>query len=123
MTTIADLKAKIDVIDGPTLVFASGEDLNPALPYVTILDPVSDAVLLQGDSRTLARRRLAQVDVWQDEASFSEALVDDVVDAIDGASAAGGFHYRVVDVQNIPEPDDVVHHALTVSLTRLRSPV
>ncbi len=91
-----------------------------AFPYASFLDPVSDAPALSGDSRTLANRRLVQVDLWQDEATFDPALLEVVIDAIDGANIASGFGLRVQDAVVLPEPDDIVHHAITVSVLRLR---
>ncbi len=94
-----------------------------AFPYASFLDPVSDAVALEGDAQTLGRRRLLQVDLWQREAAFDPALVDAVVQAIDGAKIASAFRLKVTDVQGLP-PDpgdqaDIIHHALTVSAARL----
>lgn len=120
MTIIAELKALIDTVPGLTLVFALGENQNPDFPYVTILDPISNVPALQGDARTLARRRLIQVDIWQAEGGYSEAIVDQVVEVIDGAGGTLGLRYRVVDSAMVPDDEDVVHHALTVSTPRLR---
>lgn len=94
-----------------------------ALPYASFLDPVADAIALQGDARTLARRRVVQVDIWSDEDMAVDAIIDSVTDAIDGVKTASGLRLRVVDVVLVPGPEaeeDVVHHAITVSTPRLR---
>lgn len=94
-----------------------------ALPYASFLDPISDVVALQGDARTLARRRSVQVDVFTDEGADADAIIDALVDALDGASTTSGLRLRVVDVVLVPGPEaeeDVVHHAITVTTPRLR---
>jgi len=94
-----------------------------ALPYASFLDPVSDVIALQGDARTLARRRSVQVDIWSDEGTAVDVIIDAVVDAIDGAAVTEGLRLRVIDVVLVPGPeaeDDIIHHAITVSTPRLR---
>lgn len=119
MSIGAEIKALVD----PTAVtetYRTGYvPDNAAFPYASFLDPVSDAPALSGDGQTLARRRLTQVDVWQTEEAFDPALVDAIVTALDGVKIASGFRLRVTDVNLVPEPDDVIHHALTVSVARL----
>lgn len=123
MTTAADVKAVLDAATGLGLaaVFREGEVLDEtAFPYVSILDPVSDAPALSGDARTLAYRRLLQVDLWQDAEEVDDTLVDRVVAELDGARPEGSYPVRLVDVVLVPEPDRVVHHAITLSINRPR---
>lgn len=94
-----------------------------ALPYASFLDPVADVPALSGDARTLARRRTVQVDVWTDEGADADAIIDVLVDALDGAATTDGIRLRVVDVTLVPGPEaeeDIVHHAITVQTPRLR---
>lgn len=118
------LKALLDPVEGLTAVFRAGEHLDEAeFPYATILDPLGSAPALSGDGRTLGRRRLAQVDLWQDRAGEDDDLLETVVSALDGAKAAGErFRYKVDDVALVDDSEadpDVIHHALTVSTVRL----
>ena len=92
------------------------------LPFASFLDPISDVPALQGDSRTLARRRTVQVDIFSDEATAVDTIIDAVVDAIDGVSTTSGLRLRVTDVSLIPGPEargghrpprDHGHHAPT----------
>lgn len=94
-----------------------------ALPYASFLDPVADVPALSGDSRTLARRRTVQVDVWTDEGADADAIVEAIVDVLDGAVVTNGLRLRVIDVTLVPGPEedeDIVHHAITVQTPRLR---
>lgn len=91
-------------------------------PYASFLDPIGDAIALSGDGRTLGRRRLLQVDVWQDEASEVDGMIEVLVDALDGQKVASGFRLRVQDVSQVPGPEDeedIVHHVLTLSVARI----
>lgn len=107
-----------------TQTYRSGHVPDDAvLPYASFLDPVADVIALQGDARTLARRRTVQVDVWTDEGADADAIIDALVDALDGANVASGLRLRVVDVTLLPGPEaeeDIVHHAITVQTPRLR---
>lgn len=122
MTVIADLLGLLGPVDGLTTAFRQDQENDLAVfPYATVLDPISQVPALQGDSRALAVRRLLQVDIWQDSAAFSAQLVDDVEIALDGVAITSGFRFRVVDTNEIPEPEQgVTHHAVTVSIVRLR---
>ena len=123
MTIDVEVKALIDGAGTAlTATYRSGwvpEDA--AFPYASFLDPVSDAPALSGDSRTLGRRRLLQVDVFQDEASEVDGLIEVLVDALDGQRIESGFRVRVQDVTQVPDETetDVVHHALTLSVARI----
>lgn len=119
-----EVKALIDAAPlALTAVYRQGWVPDDAqFPYASFLDPVSDAPALSGDARTLARRRLVQVDVWQDEATEDDDLVDGIVAALDGAVTSTGVRLRVLDVSQVPGPEedeDVVHHAITVSGARV----
>jgi len=115
----AEVKALVDPTAVTETYRAGYVPEDAAFPYASFLDPVSDAIDLQGDAQTLARRRLLQVDLFQVEEDFDPALVDAVVAVIDGVKGTSGFRFRVVDVNALPEDDDLIHHALTVSVARL----
>lgn len=123
MTIDVEVKALIDGAGTAlTATYRSGWVPDDAVfPYASFLDPVSDGIALSGDARTLGRRRLLQVDLWQDEATEVDGLVETVVDALDGQRVASGFRVRVTDVSMIPDETeaDVVHHALTLSVARI----
>lgn len=126
MTIGADVKALIDGA-GTSLTAVYREGWVPddaGFPYGSFLDPISDAPVLSGDAETLASRRLIQVDLYQDEATEDDGLVDAVVGAIDGKkSATTGWRFRVIEITQVPadeDEEDVVHHALTISTVRLR---
>jgi hypothetical protein len=92
-----------------------------AYPYVTFVEPVSDAPALSGDREVLARRMMVQVDLWQSAPAEQPALLSDLLDAIDGVRLSADrrtWLCRVVDIQRLVEPDAaVVHHAFTVIVT------
>jgi hypothetical protein len=115
----AEVKALVDPSAVTQTYRAGYVPDSAAFPYASFLDPVGDGVALEGDAQTLGRRRLLQVDVFQREAAFDPALVDDVVQRVDGARIASAFRLKVTDIQAIEEPDDVVHHAITVSAVHL----
>lgn len=121
MSTFSETKVAIDAT-AVTTTYRDGYVPDDAVfPYASILDPVSDAVLLSGDARTIARRRLLQVDLWQREGAEDVTLPDTIANALDGLNVTDGMRLRHVDTQRIPEAeDDVVHHALTLSVVRLR---
>lgn len=120
MSIFSEIKALIDAT-AVTQTYRRGYTPTDAVfPYADLLDPLSSAPALSGDSRTLARRRLLQVDLWQTEAAEAPTLPDAVVDAIDGVTIASGFGLTVQDLTRVPETEDVVHHAITVSVVRLR---
>ena len=121
MTLLAEVKALLDPIDPLAAVYRAGwVPEGAAFPYATILDPISNAVALQGDARTLGRRRLLQVNLWQDREAEDDSVLDAVVAALDGTALESGGRLRVLDANVIPDEGDgdVVHHALTVSIAR-----
>jgi len=124
VTLVADLKAILEALGSLTDVYRQDWTPDDAVaPYATILDPISEAQALSGDSRTQGWRRLAQVDIWQARDAEDDSLVDAVVDAIDGAEATSGLRLRVQSTVKVPsevEEDTWVHHAVTVSMARLR---
>lgn len=125
MTTLgADVKKLVDdAATGLTAVYRQAHVPDDAtFPYGSFLDPIGDGIALSGDARTLARRRLIQLDVYQAEETEDDDLVGLVMAAIDGQRTAGGLRARVIDVLLVPGPEteeDVVHHAITVSLARV----
>lgn len=121
MTILAEVKALLDPVAPLAAVYRMGwTPEGAAFPYATILDPISNAVALEGDARTLARRRLLQVDLWQEADSEDDTLPDDVAAALDGVPLASGGRLRVLDVALVQDEGDadVVHHAVTVSIAR-----
>lgn len=126
MTVLAEVKALLDQVAGLTANYRAGNVPDDAVfPYTSTVDPVSDVVALAGDSRTLARRHVIQVDLWLDWGDVShDALPDTVADVLDGVRISSG-RLRVQDVNLIPEPDiqgrkEAVHVALTVSVVKVR---
>lgn len=118
------MKAVLDDLGTLTAVYRQAHVPDDAVfPYASFLDPISDSPVLSGDARTLARRRVIQVDLWQDEDDEDDDLLDSVVNSIDGSRASGGLTFRVQDVSLVPGPEEdqgIVHHAITVGLPRLR---
>jgi hypothetical protein len=96
-------------------------------PYCVFVDPISEVPQLKGDARIIGRRRLVQLDVWQEEGEgFDPTLADQLVAAIDGAvlPQAGGepraFRASVEDRQKIDDLEvGLVHTALTVAVSTL----
>lgn len=120
MSIFSATKALVDAT-AVTMTYRSGEVPDDAVfPYASILDPVGDAPALEGDARTLAFRRLLQVDLWQTIEGEDVTLLEDLIDVLDGAPLADGFRLRVSDANVIPEENEIVHHAITVSAVRLR---
>lgn len=119
MSIGAEVKALVDPSAVTQTYRAGYVPDSAAFPYASFLDPLSDAIALQGDAQTLARRRLVQVDLFQKEADFDPDLVEDLIQRLDGARIPSAFRLSVTDANAIEEPDDVVHHAITVSMARL----
>lgn len=120
MTLTADVKALLDPVSPLTQVYRAGwVPDDAAFPYATILDPISMAVAMSGDGRTLGRRELLQVDLWQNQADEDDSLVGDMIAALDGVSLGGLGRVKVQDVVKVdPDEDEVVHHAFTLSVPR-----
>lgn len=90
-------------------------------PYALVMDHLTQSPALRGDRRAMAWRRTVQVSVFQTQADEDEALVDDILDALDGARIVGAMHLTVTGSTRLPDPEaDTVHHAITCSATRLR---
>lgn len=120
MSIFSEVKALVDATDVLQTYRSGYVPDDAAFPYASIIDPISNATALAGDGRLLARRRLLQVDLWQTEEDLDLDLLDAVLDAIDGASITSGFGLRATDSVLVDEPDDIIHHAITVSVVRLR---
>lgn len=123
MTVRADIITLLDTVS--TLGKRNYADEKPqgeTLPNTVILDGVSQAPGLSGDSRTLAWNHLLQVDLWEDAAVSSEVTRDAVVNVLDGALLSGkAFHLKVQSVQRLYDPDPrLAHTAITLKTTRLR---
>lgn len=121
MSIGAEVKALLDDTGRFEAVFRLGQRMDTAkMPYATFIDPLDEAPALRGDARTLGARRLLQVDLWQDAEDVDDTLADDVAALLDGQKVEGGFRLRVDSVADLPDEDPVVHHALTVSVARVR---
>lgn len=122
MTTIlGQVKTLLGAVDALDEVYRSGwvPDRAP-FPYAVILDPISNPPALSGDARTLARRRLLQIDLWQTAANEDDSLVDDVVTALDGVRVEAG-RLKVQDTVMVPDDDpETVHHAVTLSVPTIQ---
>jgi hypothetical protein len=119
LAEIREILVDIEPIEGK--VWRTGWVPNKAeFPYASILDPVSEVPELEGDGRGLATRRTFQVDLWQTEEAEDDTLPDQVFAALDGTKTSGGYRLRVVLSTLVPEDDDIVHHAITGDLVRLR---
>lgn len=87
-------------------------------PYVTFIDPLSLVPVLQGDNRTLARRRLVQWDLWEDEEDDDpvDGRFDALVSLLDGLRIVANrhtFRCRVTQALDVPDPV-VIHHSITL---------
>lgn len=84
------------------------------VPYVTVLHPVTDPPLLQGDASVLTRRPEAQVDIWQKRADEDTSLYEAVRALLDGnkLTAYDGHvvRCRVTGGGRVPEPEDGLVH-------------
>jgi hypothetical protein len=59
-------------------------------PYAVFHDYLADTSVLRGDGRTLARRRIAQVDVFfASRADEDHDLIEDLKTALDGVAITG----------------------------------
>lgn len=87
-------------------------------PYVTYIDPISLVPSLHGDGRTLARRRLLQWDLWEDEEDDDpvDGRFDALVALLDGLRIVANRHtFRCRVTQAVDVPDDaVIHHSITL---------
>lgn len=93
-------------------------------PYVTYIDGVADPSVNRGDGRTLTRRRVMIVDLWQksrDEEDDLPRVLERALDglALDGVDEARVYRVRVDDVARITDEPGVVHHSFSLSLARL----
>lgn len=116
---LRDLIINDGVVSGR--VWADRAPEKPTFPYVTIIDAISTAPALEGDSAILALQRLAQVDLWQRGGAEDDQAVRSVFDSLNGAkvtlTSGGRFRIRVQDTQRIFEPDtNIVHHAFTLGI-------
>jgi hypothetical protein len=90
-------------------------------PYALVIDHINEGVAIRGDRRAMAWRRTVQVSVFQRTATEDPALLDSVLNALDGATVPGAWHLRVDSSTRAADPDPkVVHHAVTCSLARPR---
>lgn len=104
--------------------YADARPEGEPLPHTVVLDGISQAPALLGDNRTMAWRRIGQVDLWEDAAVASQDTQDAVVNALDGAVLAGAFRLRVASADRVYDPDARwAHTAITLEAVRLRSAV
>lgn len=129
MTAMTVIRPRLASSPVGNRVFREGHvPTDASFPYVSVIDPISDAPALSGDSRTLGRRRLLQLDVWELAAEEEDDLADDLGALLDG-HRSGAYRFRTLDVTRVPDgalagpeaeagPDGITHHAITVSYTR-----
>lgn len=79
-------------------------------PYTTTLDHIGQTPQLKGDARTLARRRLGQVDLWIDADADDGSVARQVEDALDGARLTAGLRLSVTASRRLPEADFGLSH-------------
>lgn len=93
----------------------------PTFPYVTFQGPVSSDIALEGDSHTMARARLVQVDLWYKEAHETSAPVQALESLLDGAQLTANlkaYGCRVSDSRRLEDPEPgVIHWAYTLRVT------
>lgn len=101
--------------------YADARPEGEPLPHCVVLDGISQAPALMGDNKTLAWRRMGQVDLWEDAAVASQSTQDAVVNALDGAAVAGSFRVRVASADRVYDPDARwAHTAITLEAVRMR---
>ena len=115
----------IAILDDITMLgkrnYADERPEGETLPHTVLLDGVSQAPTLSGDSKTLAWSHLLQVDLWEDAGVATEATRDTVIQALDGAVIDGAFHLRVQAADRVFDPDRrLAHTAITLRTVRLR---
>lgn len=119
-TVVSDLDSRVYRDEPPEMA-----DGGPAFPYVTIFEDVERNVELPGDGGTIARRVMAQIDLWQLASAEDDQLAPAIVDRVDGVKlAAPALRARVRGTSRFPEDragtdDRIVHHAITVSVPLL----
>ncbi len=121
MSIRADVVALIDpFLDGR--VSADDEPRGGMeFPYALVMDHLTEGPYLKGDRRAMAWRRTLQVSVFQTQADEDDALLDDILNALDGADLTRAMHLSVSGSTRVPDPDPgTVQHAITCSVTRLR---
>lgn len=95
---------------------------NEPRPYTVVLDHVGQSPQLKGDSRTMARRRLLQVDLWQDSAADDATLATTLENVLDGLRMTAGLRLAVTDSRRIPEPNfGLSHFVFDCETTLLRT--
>lgn len=91
-------------------------------PFITFIDPISDAPQLIGDRKTIARRRLVHLSLWSDlDASDVDTIVPALQSGLDGGRldcAVTTYSMRVTDLQTLVEGESrMIHNPITVQLT------
>lgn len=87
-------------------------------PYVTLIDAISIAPVLEGDGGAMRQlERLVQADLWQRDGEEDDAVLASLYEALHGVKVAGtNIALRVRDIQRFHEPETrIVHHALTLA--------
>lgn len=98
------------------------------LPYVVIDDSITAGPALEGDGAMLKVRREIQATLFQNGQEYDAALIQSLVDTLDGASLTptSGRVYgcRVPGWNRLREPDtNIVSVALTISVSHDRSAI
>lgn len=99
--------------------FADERPEAEALPHSVVLDAISFNNQLTGDGQVMYWRHTAQVDLWEDAATASQATRDAVVAALDGQRVAGSMRLRVESADRVYEPDRrLAHTVISVACSR-----
>lgn len=126
MTTSGGVEALIAAVDVPlsARVYRFGEvPARTTRPYATVFALPGATPELRGDGgRVIADTWTYQVSVWQDiGAGEDDAIVGEVIAAVEAARHPSGFRFIVSSVSGIPDPDEELRQdALTVDVTVLR---
>lgn len=92
--------------------FADERPEAESLPHCVVLDAITFTDQLLGDGRVMYWRHTAQVDLWEDAATASQATRDAVVAALDGQRVSGSMHLRVESADRVYEPDRRLSHVV-----------
>lgn len=95
---------------------------NEPRPYTVVLDHVGQSPQLKGDARTMARRRLFQIDLWENAADDNGVLAATVENLLDGAKLSASLGLAVTESRRLPEPNfGLSHFVFDCETTLLRT--
>lgn len=99
--------------------FADERPEAETLPCTVTLDGIGFNHALMGDSKVMFWRHVAQVDLWEDAATASQATCDAVVVALEGQPVTGSMRLRVDSAVRVYDPDRrLAHTAITLGCVR-----